>query len=291
MVKLTLAKKEDIKKISDFVAELNKKEESHIAYCGNDSKEIENSLIEDITDITFDKSFLIAKENNKIIGVLGFDGDMERNNAEIWGPFIEDGKWGIVTEMWDKMLELLPKEIRMISMFVNNKNYNCIRLASILDFNKNSEESILEFERSSLDNLDDVCLVELVIDDFEAMKELHDKNFPNTYYSGEEIILRLNNHRKVFVCKEANELAGYIYVEAEPEFGEGNIEFFAVNELKRGKGVGCKLLTMALKWLFSFDSIDSISLCANSQNENAINLYKKVGFKEKHQLSYFMKKR
>ncbi len=289
MVKLTLAKKEDIKKISNFIAKLNSKEENHIAYCGDDSEEIENSLREDITDIQFDKSFMIATEENEIIGVLGFDADMERNNAEIWGPFIEEGKWDIVTDMWNKMLQLIPKKIVMISMFINNKNYNCLKLANTFDFSKISEESILEFERSDLDNLDDISLIELDIEDYKAMKELHYKTFPNTYYSGEEIVSRLNNHRKVFVCKEAKELAGYIYVEAEPEFGEGNIEFFAVSELQRGKGIGGKLLTMALKWLFSFNSIDYINLCVNSKNEKAISLYKKVGFEQKHQLSYFTK--
>lgn len=290
MVKFTLAKEEDINKISNFIAKLNRKEESHIAYCGDDSEEIENSLKEDITDIQFDKSFVIATEENEIVGVLGFDADMERNNAEIWGPFIEKGKWSIATDMWDKMLQLIPKGIVTTSMFVNNKNYNCLGLADILGFSKNSEEIILEFKKSDLNNLDEVCLIELAVEDFEAMKELHDKTFPNTYYSGEEIISRLNNHRKVFVCKEAKELTGYIYVEAEPEFGEGNIEFFAVNESQRGKGIGCYLLTMALRWLFSFNSIDSISLCVNSKNEKAINLYKRAGFKEKHQLSYFIKR-
>lgn len=290
MVKFTLAKERGIKKISDFIARLNRKEESHIAYCGDDSEGIENSLKEDITDIQFDKSFVIATEENEIVGVLGFDEDMERNNAEIWGPFIENGKWSIATDMWDKMLQLIPKEIVTTSMFFNNKNYNCLKLADILGFSKNSEEIILEFKRSDLNNLDEVCLIELAVEDFESMRELHDKTFPNTYYDGEEIISRLNNHRKVFVCKEAKELTGYIYVEAEPEFDEGSIEFFAVNESQRGKGIGCYLLTMALRWLFSFNSIDSVSLCVNSKNEKAINLYKMAGFKEKHQLSYFIKR-
>lgn len=289
MIKLTLAKKEDIKEISEFIARLNYKEESHIAYCGNDSEEIENSIMDDITDIAFDESFIIAIEDDEIIGVLGFDADIERNNAEIWGPFIEEEKWNVVTQLWDKMVELLPKEVKLLNMFINNKNNNCLELANDLKFNKVSEESIIKFERSNIGSLDEVCLIELDIDDFEAMKELHDKTFPNTYYSGEEIVSRLNIYRKVFVCKEDTKLVGYIYVESEPEFGEGNIEFFAVNESQRSKGVGSKLLKMALKWLFSFNSINSFTLCVNSGNENAINLYKKIGFKQKHQLSYFTK--
>lgn len=290
MVKFALAKKEDIKKISRFIAELNIKEENHIAYCGTDREEIENSLIEDITDVTFDESFIIATEEDEIVGLIGFDADIERNNVEIWGPFIKIDRGNILADMWDKMMKLLPKEIETINMFINNKNENCLELARDLDFSKKSEESILEIERSTIDNLDEIHLMELDIKDYESMEELHDKSFPNTYYSGEEIISRLNNNRKVFVCKEADELAGYIYVEAELEFGEGNIEFFAVNELQRSKGIGKKLLTMGLKWLFLFDSISSIKLCVNLKNEKAINLYKKVGFKQKHQLSYFSKR-
>ncbi len=51
MIEYNLAKKEDIKQIARFIAEVNSKEESHIGYCGTDREEIENSLIEDITDI------------------------------------------------------------------------------------------------------------------------------------------------------------------------------------------------------------------------------------------------
>ena len=66
---------------------------------------------------------------------------------EIRGPFIEKGKWSIATDMWDKMLQLIPKGIVTTSMFVNNKNYNCLGLADILGFSKNGEEIILEFKR------------------------------------------------------------------------------------------------------------------------------------------------
>lgn len=32
-------------------------------------------------------------------------------------------------------------------------------------------------------------------------------------------------------------MLGYVYVEVEPEFGEGSIEFAGVNEAARGKGL------------------------------------------------------
>ncbi|RKQ17119.1 GNAT family N-acetyltransferase [Oceanobacillus bengalensis] len=80
-----------------------------------------------------------------------------------------------------------------------------------------------------------------------------------------------------------------MYVEAEPTYGEGNIEFFAVKESERGKGLGGQLLAVGLNWLFIFDTIDIITLCVNSSNEKAIRLYEQVGFKRKHELSFFTK--
>lgn len=290
MIEFKLAKKEDIKKISSFIAKINSKEENHIGYCGTNSEEIANSLMKDIIDISFNKSFIIGIEDEKIIGVLGFDTDFESNSAEIWGPFLKEDKWDIVAEMWSKMIEILPKGIGLISMFINKKNRNCLRLADSFHFIKESEEIILSFERTYAHKLQDISIIELSTVYYEDMQLLHDKVFPNTYYSGSQIIERLNNHRKVFIDIKNNKLTGYIYVEVNPKFGEGRIEFFAVDELQRGKSIGSKLLTMALKWLFTFDSINNIILCVNSENKKALDLYKRVGFKQKHQLYYFTKK-
>jgi ribosomal protein S18 acetylase RimI-like enzyme len=290
LIEFKLAKKEDVKAIASFIAKINSKEESHIGYCGIDIEEIENSLVEDITDIPFNESFIISIENGEIIGVLGFDTDLESNSAEIWGPFLKEDKWDIESEIWSKMIEILPKKIELISMFINKKNKNCLKLADRLHFDKRSEEIILSFERTSVHNLRDTPIIELTTAYYEDMRLLHDRVFPNTYYSGNQIIERLNDHRKVFMDIKNNSLAGYIYVEINPVFGEGSIEFFAVDQSQRGKGIGSKLLTMALKWLFTFDSINSITLCVNSENEKALNLYKIIGFKKKCQLCYFTKK-
>ena len=290
MIKFKLAEKEDVNKISSFIAKINSKVENHIGYCGTNKEEIANSLVEDITDIPFNNSFIIGIEDGDIIGVLGFDTDFDSNSVEIWGPFLKEDKWDIATIMWDKMIEILPKKIGLLSMFINKRNKNCLRLAEDLNFIKESEEIILKFERSHIDNLNDIPIIELSPDYYKDMQLLHDKVFPNTYYSGNQIIERLDDHRKVFVDIKDNKLAGYIYLEVNPAFGEGSIEFFAVDESQRGKGIGSKLLTMALKWLFTFDSVDDIILCVNSTNEKALNLYKMVGFKQEYQLCYFTKK-
>jgi ribosomal protein S18 acetylase RimI-like enzyme len=290
MTEITLMKKEEVESVAKFISEMNSIEGSHIGYCGQDCLEIAHSLREDITDITYNNSFLTVYDQGKLVGVLGFNADLESGSAEVWGPFFKEDKWDIVTSVWGKMIDLLPNEINSINMFPNKKNKKVLELVNGLSFHRQSDQTILNFSRSRVEELEDVSIQELTEDYHMELAELHNNTFPNTYYSGHQIINRLNEDRKVFIIVNDGKLCGYIYVEAKPDYGEASIEFFAVKERERGKGIGGNLLTAALKWLFTIESIGSITLCVNSSNQDAINLYKKVGFQLTHELCFFTKK-
>ncbi|MBU9714149.1 GNAT family N-acetyltransferase [Evansella tamaricis] len=290
MLKIAIMKIEELENVAHFISEINKVDNLHIGYCGVDPLEIAHSIKEDISDIPYHKSFLTAYENDTIIAVLGFDADLEGNGAEIWGPFVKEDKRPLVFRMWSEMVDLLPNEIHSLNMFPNKKNSYVLQLAKNLNFNKHSEHTILEFHRDTRNGIKDGSSVELREEHFLAMELLHNEAFPDSYYSGQQIINRLNEYRKVFVIEKNDSLCGYIYVEAEPAHGEASIEFFAVKESERRKGFGVQLVSVALKWLLTIESIDSINLCVNSSNETAISLYKKVGFKQVHELCFFTKK-
>lgn len=291
MSELRVITKAEITEVSNFIALLNNSEQSHIGYCGTDRKEIEKSMKEEISDVKYTESFVIAYENRQLIGVLGFDADLESNIAEIWGPFILSDKWEIAFDLWEKMTELLPVEIHLLEMFPNSQNVRACDLAKSLSFKKHSDESILVFERGNVLELEQISLEveELTPAYYSRMKQLHDQAFPRAYYSGDQIIKQIDDHRKVFIITNNDSFSGYIYVEAESEFGEASIEFFAVEQSARGNGIGGQLLTGALQRIFKFEDIESITLCVNSANVNAINLYKKVGFRHVHDLSSFSK--
>ncbi|MBE4909876.1 GNAT family N-acetyltransferase [Bacillus luteolus] len=289
MIKISTIKNEEVVSVAKFISQINRIEESHIGYCGKDYLEVAHSLSEDVTDIPYNNSFLTVYDDEELIGVLGFDADLESNSAEVWGPFVKEDKWDIVTSLWEKMIELIPDEINSISMFPNKENRKVLQLANDLSFNRHSDQTILNFNRERTKELEEVSIIELTEDYYLELVQLHDNSFPNTYYSGQQIVNRLNDYRKVFIIVNDGQLCGYIYVEAEPSYGEASIEFFTVRESERGKGIGRILLTVALKWLFTIDSINSITLCVNSDNQNAINLYKKVGFQLIHELCFFTK--
>ncbi|WP_456278702.1 GNAT family N-acetyltransferase [Bacillus sp. AK128] len=281
--------KEDLELVAKFISELNNCETSHIGYCGKVSNEIAYALVNDLTDIPFTDSFFAAYDDNQLVGILGFDASLEDHIAEVWGPFLKEDYLDSATLLWNEMNKTIRPDIHTLHMFPNKKNSPAIKLAKSLNFTEHSEQTILSSFRGDFSKLEHSESVELTQNYFAEMIQLHDHAFPGTYYSGEQIVGRLNNERKVFVLTSGEGLLGYIYVEAEPEFGEGSIEFFAVKESEQGKGLGGHLLKIGLNWLFTFKMIDNITLCVNSTNKQAVSLYKKVGFKVIHELRYFTK--
>jgi ribosomal protein S18 acetylase RimI-like enzyme len=282
--------RDSIEEVATFISMFNGQAQSHIGYCGRQKEEIASSLKNDITDIPFEKAFVVAYKGETLVGVLGFDADLEHRSAEIWGPFVANNQNELVPLLFKKMLSILPSVVEKLCMFPNKENKMAMTLAVDFNFTKQSEQAILTMKRNDFIFAQETMMPELPVHFYCEMVRLHDLNFPDTYYSGEQIIHRLNAHRKVFVYEKEDSLAGYIYAEVEPEFSEASIEFFAVDERFRGNGIGADLLKSAIAWIFSFKGMEELQLCVNATNNHAIRLYQKAGFHLADELHYFEKK-
>lgn len=296
MINVYKVKNEDISEVSSFLSRLNKNSTSHIGYCGRDEKELEEDLREYMEE-SESSPFFMAKDDNRLLGVIGIDGDLESGNGEIWGPFVEvikDKLWEDIANMlWNSLLQEINENIENYHMFINVKNERCLSFAKENNFTFSKKDNlfkILKLTKKDFNYDYGESIIEINEVFYESMINLHDKTFKKAYYSGERIIKRLNQFRKVFAAIKEEKLLGYIYVEADPEFSEASIEFFAVDESYRGQGIGFKLINRAINWIFTFPEIKEINLCVNSQNP-AINLYKAVGFKEMDELAFYRKNR
>lgn len=131
---------------------------------------------------------------------------------------------------------------------------------------------------------------ELVPDFFEAFKALHDRSFPGAYYSGAQIINRLDEQNKVFVIAKNKTLQGYVYSRINSSFSEGYIDFLGVEQASRRLGVGTKLVSAAVQWLFSIDDISDVGLIVSETNIDAAKLYQQLGFEVRRKLVGYRKK-
>ncbi|WP_181351102.1 hypothetical protein [Thalassobacillus sp. CUG 92003] len=101
--------------LATFIAQLNSHTEHHIGYCGKKAGKILNTLEEEFSDIPAYKTFFVAKEDNNIVGVCGFDADIKRGNAEVWGPFVDHpDALHVSKKMWRSMFEVIPNSIHTI---------------------------------------------------------------------------------------------------------------------------------------------------------------------------------
>lgn len=270
-----------LQEIPQFIAKLNQSKENYIGFCGDDANEIAHAIQGNFTDVVPQEAFVVATRRGELVGVLGFDMDLRKGRAELWGPFVNYYDWDrIANRLWSEALQILPEQITLLTLFFGSENKNCLDFVRRFGFSESEKQLILAFHQESLQNLRPVEIIELTPQYLEEMITLHDTLFPDTYLSGHEIIDHQNTSRKVLIAVEDMQLQGYVYVEAEPEFAEGHIHFLGVNEEHRNKGVGENLLIAALRWLFSFDPIKEISLVVNIKEKQAVHIYNKIGFHE-----------
>lgn len=99
---------------------------------------------EDFTDVTARNAFVVAIEENKVVGVCGFDADFEQKNAEIWGPFVDhDDAFQVSNSLWIALMKKIPNVIQTVSLFPDNHNRMVLDFGAAMEFTSVSEQAIL----------------------------------------------------------------------------------------------------------------------------------------------------
>lgn len=276
-----------IKTVASFIAQHNQDAKQHVGYCGTDAEELLDTLLHEFSEGPVEQSWLAAYDDERLVGVLGLDITSDDQEAEIWGPFIEHENWEqIALQLWESLLASIPFSLRSAYGFYNLHNQSAQAFMQKLGAQREGEHLLLSFHhKDALSSLH----VEVSIEALDSLHErefitLHDEVFKHAYYNGASIMERQDPYNQVYGAVQDNKLLGYVYVEANPEHGDGDIHFIAVNEAARGKGLGTALLQRALVFLTSHESIQQITLCVSLDNHGAISIYERAGFKRKHHL-------
>ena len=279
------AQKIDVSGLAEFIARRQQDSSHHIGYVSDDSADITSSLLE--ID-GFEEQFFVAEDNTGIHGFLGVD--LDDDHAWIYGPMCDAQNWHeTVNALWKK---LEPKLVeKKLLLFAHEKNTRFAMFALEIGCLEYGRECVLEFARTQLENLRVQAENARVISEkeFTEFTSLHDAIFPGTYFSGIEILERLNDQRQLFVYGEP-ELLGYSYAEVSNS-GEASLEFIGVAENTRGKGVGKDLMIRTLEWIFSFANVEQVSLTVNAQNTAALAMYNTLGFLEVRRMISFRRSR
>ena len=144
------------------------------------------------------------------------------------------------------------------------------------------------------------------IEDFKRVNELavqvHEMHVtwnPDIFKSVEEVINKeyfenLIKNEEIYIAKVDKEIVGYIIFNIKEKENSSmryrkqlNIDAICVDERYRGKGIGTKILE-SIKEIAKTRGCTDLYLTVNQENENAIRVYEKFGFKVKN-IAYMMK--
>ena len=121
-------------------------------------------------------------------------------------------------------------------------------------------------------------------DIFKSVKEVINKEYFDNLIKNEEI----------YIAKVNKEIVGYIIFNIKEKENPSmryrkqlNIDAICVDEGYRRKGIGTKILE-SIKEIAKTKGCTDLYLTVNQENENAIKVYEKFGFKVKN-IAYMMK--
>ncbi|MDZ5713349.1 GNAT family N-acetyltransferase [Jeotgalibacillus haloalkalitolerans] len=259
------------------IAAANKDAAQYVGYCGTDADEIAKTIHEEIAEehiYWFNDDLLIL--------------DYEDGSGEMWGPFINSSgaDW---SERANNLLNMIPEGTTLYG-FYGHENSSAIEWMNSLGADQKGEEVILKASQFTPGKSAETMEIKALSDhEFSAFEQLHHQVFPETYYDAKTILNRANPSRPLLAAIDQGQFIGYIYAESDPEFGEGSVEYLAVNEAARGKGAGYTLLRSVMQLLLEEQQIKEISLCVSKNNQTAIRLYQRAGFHIEKELLYFKK--
>ncbi|MCM3204901.1 GNAT family N-acetyltransferase [Paenibacillus illinoisensis] len=283
--------------VAKFIAELNQHQEHHIGYCGKDALEIEQAMMDAFGDQP-DLWISTLSEDGQLTGVLGMDTDTDTGTVELWGPFIQCApeQWQeLAIRLWQQGINKLTENrihIRKVYGFYNEHHANAIAFMKDKGAKLGSRQVILHnrsLNEVSLDQGGHNRIQTITPEQYSSFIQLHDSTFTGTYYDGETLIQRSGKeHHHLYVLPGSEkEIRGYVYAEADPEFGEGSIEYIAVNPDYSRQGLGSLLLNKVLYELNQESQVSEIRLCVDETNSGARSLYRKAGFETEHVLELY----
>ncbi len=175
---------------------------------------------------------------------------------------------------------LLSDEINDYELCGDVANQRLNSFAVRQGFTQNQHKTIqLSYKKTKLINLPVTSDVSELIPRFQkAFIQLHDAIFPNTYYSGKQILEMLNDKKKVFIVNQNEYLQGYIYIILDESTNKGYIDFLGVAESARRHGIGTRLIIAGMQWLYANFDINEVTLNVIEKDIGAYELYKKIGF-------------
>ncbi|MBK9924648.1 MAG: GNAT family N-acetyltransferase [Anaerolineales bacterium] len=271
--------KDHIEELVRFVTRLNSDGTHHIGFFGEGEADIRASLAECL--IPTAEGFMLAYDDDQLIGVFGVDADSEINRVWLFGPLVEYEDWHTVADkLYEQVLSIIPAGIRDYDLFCDEQNIHLQEFAERHGFHLRSEGAVMSLLRENYTPTAKNQSTIISFDEsfFGQLEQLHKTIFPNAYFTARQMVEKINETHQLFLAIENDNPLGYHFCKIEPEAESGYVDFIGTDSSARGRGIGADLLASGIHWMLSTPSTKRIDLTVNADNVPARSLYTKFGF-------------
>ncbi|MDF2673139.1 MAG: hypothetical protein K0R09_1404 [Clostridiales bacterium] len=272
--------KNDIDEIVSLVYELNNKPESSCGSCPKEIQKIKNKLLNLIKST--DNLVLLYYQDNNLVGVVGFDIDVDEKCGDCVGPFIKENYMDIAKQFIQYACKTL-NGFRIYFYFDSrNQEQLCLmKMVNGIDICSDKRMVLRSTNNTDLTNTKIAFLTDRYKQEFCHM---HDRLFSDVYWDSKKILKEFNNWT-IYIETHEDELVGFLVVHKSDT--KSYIQAVGVSENHRRKGYGKRLLNQAISDGFLNKNITSIELDVESDNITAERLYLEKGFQVQYESKLF----
>lgn len=287
MIRYTKATNEHFLETVHFIADLNCHREFNNPWLGSDEASIKERL-QSLPYIPFEEAFVLAEEDEQVVGVLGFYALPESKQFRLLGPYVQHNNWEEISQaLYEQLLALIPDSYQTCRVSIDSLNVQCATLFQQLGFTEYNAEAVLSLDLSrfvspALAPLPKGFEIILYTDQTDQLREaFHQLHPKDAYFSSNDILNQLSATQKLFLlCESGTNLVGYSYVEVIQETRIAEICFLRIDEKYRNKQFGTHVIAHVIEWGQQYLDIEKIELSVRTENIHARRLYDRLNFAE-----------
>lgn len=276
-MKADLAADENIEEAIAFAYKHNQNNETGSSYCAKRRESIAEEYRESVKNGTLACVF----DQKGIAGLLSWYEDSEKKTVDC-GMLINPAA-GSYSDIAEQLLSRVKEscgEGRTYQFFFPKENTVCRNFLEQAGAERGENEYLLIL-RKGTQRLDKGfrkgCPKPIGKESDRQLAKLHDEVFPGIYISGTDLAGDRNGNHVVYGITEEGRLIAYGVLRIDSST-DGTAEIVGVEAGYRHRGYGRTVLSYLIEKAFSDIGMDKIRLVVDGTNENAIRLYRGLGF-------------
>jgi ribosomal protein S18 acetylase RimI-like enzyme len=225
----------------------------------------------------------VAREGGRVVAASLVEWDEEHARAWVFGPWVAGGddawaRWA--RPLLDAALEQLPAGINRVELAGDVANVRMAALAEELGWPATEVNHVYAASAAAAAGWPDPALTirPATAADRETIRPVHDQEFPATYAPMERLLPDEPDGKfHVLVAEDGPRFLGYAAGRVQPD-GDGYLDYLAVADVARGRGVGRDLLVAIGRYLVDAAPHHDVNLTVQDHRTPARRLYESLGF-------------